>query len=324
MTFPFDALRYHYARWRRRRDAEAGLPPLSAEERTRVRHFRDAFRRLPVNVLDDMTATEADWAEAMNRLRELALHADPRAFQRWDVIAARMAHTSSPATPVELAALRAHPEWETRWRHVLREVPAGRPVPYAEFPESSESLIQTVHHVMQLERLTSHRVENWNAIVEFGGGFGGMCRALHTLGFRGQYLIYDLPPMVLLQRWYLEQVGLGDDSHTRVATTSEFVELANFVRDIPAGAHALFLATWSLSEAPMALRERVKPLVERMGHYFIGFQGRYGEVDNAAYFAKSWLRANHTERIAHRPDDFYMSGMAGVTAVAPPAAGGGT
>lgn len=310
--FPFDSLRHRYKRWRVLHDAEAGLPPLSAEERASIALLRDAFRRIPVNSLEGMSSTEADWAEAMNRLRELALSADPRAFQRWDVIAARMAHTSSPATPVELAALQSHPDWVGRWRGLLREVPAGRPVPYGPLPGSSETLIQTVYHVMQHERLSGLRVEDLDAIVEFGGGFGGLCRVMHALGFRGRYLIYDLPPIVLLQRYYLERVGLGDQSPAHVRATSDFGELAEFVERIAPGERALFWATWSLSETPLALRERVKPLVERIGTYFIGYQGRYGEVDNADYFANRWLdgarRIEQRERIAHRPDDYYAAG----------------
>src|SRR5471032_1224305 len=118
--FPFDSLTYHYRRWRRLRDGEAGLPRATPSERREIAAFHEAFRRIPVNRVDGMSTTEADWAEAMNRLRELALHADPRAFQRWDVIAARMAHTDSPATPIELAALRHDAEWSSRWEPALR------------------------------------------------------------------------------------------------------------------------------------------------------------------------------------------------------------
>ena len=307
--FPFASLRYHYHRWRVLHDAEAGLPPLSADDRASIRLFRQAFHRIPVNALHGMSATEADWAEAMNRLRELALSADPRAFQRWDVIAARMAHTSSPATPVELAALQSHPDWDTRWRDALREVPAGRPVMYAPLPHSSETLIQTVHHVMQLERLTEQRADRWGAIVEFGGGFGGMCRVLHALGFRGRYLIYDLPPIVLLQRYYLERTGMGAASGTNVVATSDFATLHAFVEGISERERAVFLATWSLSESPVAVRELMKPLVQRIGRYFIGYQGRYGEVDNVDYFTNHWLPGTRRiEGIKHRPDDYYLAG----------------
>ena len=45
-------------------------------------------------------------------------------------------------------------------------------------------------------------------IVEFGGGYGSMCRLLHKLGFSGQYFIYDLPEFVALQRYFLKSIGM--------------------------------------------------------------------------------------------------------------------
>jgi hypothetical protein len=307
--FPFDSLRFHYRRWRALRDAERGLASPTASERAAIAVLRDGFRQLPVERTDGLLATEADWAGAMNRLRELGLTADPRAFQRWDVVIARMAPTSSPETPIELAALQAHPEWDTRWRVALRDVPIGRPNSYAGYPESSEILIQTVHHVMRLEALAGRRVDECDVIVELGGGFGGLCRVMHALGFCGRYLLYDLPPFALLQRYFLSGAGIFLEGDERVRITSDFAELESFVSTIQPADRAAFWATWSLSETPVALRERVKPLVERIGHYCIGYQGAYGEVDNVAFFTDCWLTGpRQQERIAHRPNDYYLAG----------------
>lgn len=254
--------------------------------------------------------TEADWNGAMNRLRELGASADPRAFQRWDVIIARMAHVDSPASDPELAALRADREWESRWRPALVEVSAGRPLPYSECPESSEVLIQTAHNILRFERLSGRRVSEWESIVEFGGGFGGMCRLAHALGFSGSYLIFDLAPFTLLQGYYLTETGiLGRGS--RVALTSDFAEMERFVGAGAARGASCLVGTWSLSETPVALRERVKPLVETIGHYWLAFQGRYGEVDNLDYFTRCWPGGSQLERILHRPDDYYLVGAAG-------------
>ena len=132
--FPFDSIRFHAHRWRALRDAERGLPPATAAERAEIDALREGFQRLAVEPTHGLLPTAADWAGAMNRLRELGRTADPRAFQRWDVIIARMAPTSSPETPIELAALEAHADWDSRWRPALRDVPIGRPNQYAEYP----------------------------------------------------------------------------------------------------------------------------------------------------------------------------------------------
>ena len=42
----------------------------------------------------------------------------------------------------------------------------------------------------------------------------------------------------------------------------------------------------------------------------MAFQGHYGQVDNHAYFLHDWPSNERTiERIAHRPDDYYMASV---------------
>ncbi|MES2179032.1 MAG: putative sugar O-methyltransferase [Gemmatimonadota bacterium] len=309
--FPFDSLHFHWNRWRALRAAEAGLPRLAEHERAKIANFKEKFRRLPVAPVTGVPPNAADWNSAMNRLRDLGASADPRAFQRWDVIEARMAHVNSPATADELAALKASADWASRWRPAIREVEIGRPHRYWQYRDSSEVLIQTVYHVMRLELLSGRRVEDWDVVVEFGGGFGGLCRVMHTLGFSGRYWILDLPPFTLLQQYYLAEAGIMTRDSHRVVATSELSDLEAFVATIPPDAAAVFWATWSLSETPVALRERIKPLVARIGNYCLAYQGTYGDVNNTEYFQHHWFGASpNVERIAHRANDYYMANRA--------------
>ncbi|HEX9484962.1 MAG TPA: putative sugar O-methyltransferase [Gemmatimonadaceae bacterium] len=302
-----DSLKFRVGRWRALRAAERGLAPPTPKERARIDALHAGFAELPIAPIDGLDPNEADWNGAMNRLRQLGMRADPRAFQRWDVIVARMAHMESPATAPELAALRADAAWESRWRDAIREVDVGRPSQYALHPSSSEALIQTVYHVRELEELSERRVDEWDVVVEFGGGFGGLCRVMHALGFRGRYLIFDLPAFTLLQRYYLDQTGVLGGGNVRV--TSDLRDLDAFVNGITPNERAVFWATWSLSETPMTLRERIKPLVQQIGNYCIAYQGRYGDVDNVRYFADHWISGeSRIRRIEHRPDDYYLAG----------------
>ncbi len=299
---------YRLRKWWELRRAEWPLPAATPAESAEAAELRRAFTVLPEVPTTGVSEHEADWNSAMNRLRQLGMHADPRAFQRWDVIVARMAHVNSPASAIELSALRSDPDWETRWRAAIEEVETGFPIPFDQYPHSSEVLIQTAYHTRELERLSGRRVSEWDVIVEFGGGFGGLCRLMYTrLGFRGRYLIFDLPPFSLLQGYYLEANGLTESSG--VTLTSDWGVLEQFVNGIAPGDQAVFWATWSLSETATDLRARVAPLVARIGHYCIAFQGEYNGVDNTRYFNSNWVAGPRTiERIAHRPDDFYMAG----------------
>ena len=302
-------LRFHYGRWRGVRHAARGLAPSSAAELALIDELRAGCRALRVADTSHGTPNEADWATAVNRLRHLALHADPRAFLRWDVIIERMAVRHSPVTPIELAALRARSDWESRWRRAIRECEAGRPFRYAGWPESSEPLIQTAYTLARLETLAGRPVAEWDAIVEFGGGFGSLCRLTHQLGFRGRYVIFDLPPFTLLQRYFMRSAGVLSEDDARIVSTSDLSELERQIAALPPAAWSMFVACWSLSETPLALRERIRPLVGRIGRYAIVYQERYGEVDNVEYFANHWLAgARHTQRIVHRAGDHLLVG----------------
>jgi hypothetical protein len=305
------SLRFHYGRWRGVRDATRGLAPPSAAERVLIGELRAGCRALPVEDTARGTPNEADWSMAMNRLRHLVLHADPRAFLRWDVIVERMAVRNSPVTPIELAALQGRADWESRWRRAIRECDAGRPFRYAGWPESSEPLIQTAYTLARLETLAGRPVAEWDAVIEFGGGFGSLCRLMHQLGFRGRYVIFDLPPFTLLQRYFLRSAGVLRADDDRIALTSDISELEAHVAALPPAAWQMFVACWSLSETPLALRERIRPLVERIGRYAVVYQERYGEVDNVDYFTNGWLTGTrHTQRIVHRASDHLLVGGA--------------
>ena len=304
-------LRFHYGRWRGVQAATRGLGPASAAERALIDALREACRALPEQETAGRTPNEADWATAMNRLRRLALHADPRAFRRWDVIVERMAVRHSPITPIELAALQARADWESRWRRAIRECEAGRPYPYAGWPESSEPLIQTAYTLARLESLAGRPVHAWDDVIEFGGGFGNLCRLAHQLGFRGRYLVFDLAPFTHLQRYFLGSAGILREHGDRIVLTSDLAELERYVGALPPDAWSMFVACWSLSETPLALRDRVRPLVERIGRYAVVYQERYGEVDNVDYFTNHWVvGTRHTQRIAHRAGDHLIVGGA--------------
>ena len=305
------SLRFHYGRWRGVRDATRGLAPATADERALIEELRAACRALPEEPTEGRTPNEADWATAMNRLRRLALTADPRAFLRWDVIVERMAVRRSPATPTELAALQARADWESRWRRAIRECEAGRPVRYAGWPESSEPLIQTAYTLARLETLAGRTVDAWDDVIEFGGGFGSLCRLARQLGFRGRYVIFDLPPFTHLQRYFLRSAGILREHDDRIVLTSDLSELERYVGALSPDAWSIFVACWSLSETPLALRDRIRPLVERIGRYAVVYQERYGEVDNVDYFRNHWVvGTRHTQRIVHREGDHLLVGGA--------------
>ena len=74
----------------------------------------------------------------------------------------------------------------------------------------------------------------------------------------------------------------------------------------------MFLATWSLSEAPIAVREQVLPLLATIGNVLVGYQERFGEIDNRMFFADlAQARPDivwKNESILQLPGNWYLFG----------------
>jgi hypothetical protein len=296
------------------------LPSPSTEETRLLAGLRAAFRELPVRETAAATPSEAAWAANMSRLRDLVLSRDPREFLRWDVISDTMFVSGADYVSTELKFLEGRSDWDPRWREAIRESPVGRPVPCRFHPASSGNLIHHAYHVARFEEKTAVRVRDLDFVFEFGGGYGSMCRLFHSLGFRGKYVIYDLPPFAALQAYFLESLGLPVQGASEAATPragiaclSDLGSLrAALGEHVQAGNGALFLATWSVSESPVVVRSAVLPLAARFGSFLIAYQDRFGEVDNVEFFA-GWRKtiggvAWHAWPIEHLPGNHYLVG----------------
>ena len=267
------------------------LPPATDAERTALADLREAFRSIPVMNTVSALPSERAWLANMNRLRELVLTRDPRRFLRWDVVAHTMFLAHAPYVRMELRYLQSRPDWSHRWSRAIGEDSVGDPNRYFFYPASSANLIHHAYHLAQFEERSGCRVDQMDDIVEFGGGYGSMCRLVHRLGFAGRYLIFDLPAFSALQRFFLESLSFPVvapptwlASRRGVCCTSEIEVFESLCADAARSDSPMFLATWSLSEAPLSLRDHVMRSVSRFKAFLIGYQDRFGEVDNLAAF----------------------------------------
>src|SRR5205085_1427466 len=115
---------------------------------------------------------------------------------------------SNSATALkELRLLRRSSRWP-RWKSALRENAVGKPVPLLIRGSTSGIQVHHTYHIAQFEEATGAAIGDMRLIFEFGGGYGSMCRQAHLLGFRGKYVIFDLPEFSALQRYFLRSIGL--------------------------------------------------------------------------------------------------------------------
>lgn len=179
-----------------------------------------------------------------------------------------------------------------------------------------------VSHLYLLKLATGATVTDFETILEFGAGTGEGADVAARLGFRGAYVLYDLPQMVLLQRYWLRLAGrpsylvghevapsalsqlpgrlrgraaLVSSLHTAADSGTPYLPLALEAT----GARlvdTLFLGFWSFTEASPAAREHIDAVVKQLGAIALSFNSFIQRMDNIDFlgqFARGLL-ATHS------------------------------
>lgn len=264
-------------------------PPTQREQKL-IDELRSAFANIPQALADSKSEAANRWAQFQESLRSLVLSRDPREFLSWDIVSRTMFLVFSPYAVKELAYLKRRKDWEARWKYALQETRVGRPAPFLLYPRTSANLIHDAYNLCAFGEATGLVPERFHNILEFGGGYGSMCRLLFNLGFDGRYVIYDLPPFSNLQSYYLNSVGIPVLSKKSLASNEKGVALVSTGEDLLLSAEpftkqeSLFIAAWSISETSVDVRRRFLNQAAECDAFLIAYQRRFGEVDNCRFF----------------------------------------
>ena len=135
-------------------------------------------------------------------------------------------------------------------------------------------------------------VKDYDLILEFGGGYGGMAKICNSMGFNNMYYIYDLPQIKKIQQFHLEKLNIkhtivDDVNNLKNIVTSEFSK------------KKLFIATWSLSEVDDNLREKIVDIIKDFDSVLIIFQHNnpFNNNNNYNYFYSSGLFQERFKKI---------------------------
>ena len=292
----------------------------SSSELELIDELKNRFQDLSHPQSENMPPSQAAWANNMNRLRQLVLNENPREFLRWDVVLESMFVTHSRYIQRELSFLKRQQDWNTRWCEAIKESQQGHPFPYPFYPSSSGNLIHHAYHLAQFEQRLHVSVQDMQCVLEFGGGYGSMCRLFHRLGFKGTYIIFDLPPFTALQWYFLKSVGITiqathslDSRANGVICVSDPEDLKVVLSRHDHKNKTMFISNWAISETPMSTRDSLLPLIEMVDYFLISFQHYFGEMDNIRYFT-GWQKRFDDQviwqnwEIEHLPGNSYLVG----------------
>lgn len=264
------------------------LPPATAREAEFVVEFREGILRMEASG----TACQF-WSESRTELRRLIIHDNPRQFLQWPIIRKTMSAICPTYSWRYLLAIRRRPDFNSRFKNLLRRRDhVGRAVCYPFYPWTTADTIQRLYHIHISWESLGIAPSEFQYVCEFGGGYGELCRCFYGTGFNGHYILHDFPELLCLQRYYLSHFGIpfnGTDrqSNSFVTAHTSLEEWEKSTR--AATGKGLFVATWSLSEAPVELRDRVRHVVQDKCHaVLIAAQPGIFGYDNVTYF-RTWL-----------------------------------
>jgi len=264
------------------------------------------------------------WQRHLQAIATSVLHDDVETFTRWPVMAQTMFVGDYEDTARQFAALTALPDWERRWKPALVESPVGGPTPSRIHPPSSGNLIRQAYTLARFEAEARAPIDAFEQIVEFGGGFGALCRLALRLGFKGRYVIVENQPVRALLRWYLLCSGIAPAPDgalpERGVCTVPGTALADIFADVLPDGEArrtAFLANWSLSETRPEVRDAVFHTLRRaqVDAIWVVYQQHFG-VHNGAVFTtaiKNFLNVYEASIRPFQPDapdDDYAYGHA--------------
>lgn len=103
--------------------------------------------------------------------------------------------------------------------------------------------VQLLGHLL-INGFTAEKLSKMDKIVEIGGGVGDLADIIYKLGFKGDYYLYDFEELHVVQKYLHDSLGL-----TKVQYVTDSGPLHGLDID-------LTIATWSLTEMPMHLRDQ--------------------------------------------------------------------
>jgi hypothetical protein len=277
-----------------------------------IQKLRSRINDLPPLGKDEKT-TDPQWVMFRQNLRDDIQQDDSMNFLKWRVIRQTMFHN---AKSEELEYLMGLGQWQDI-KAAIQESEVGGPRPYGRMKTSSGNLIHQAYSLFRFLETSNLKVSELDQIVEFGGGYGCMCRLVHRLGFKGRYIIFDLPEFLSLQSYYLEMTLGSPQSYGTVSEEKSIIVFLSNIEDLSKqisldGRTDLFIALWSLSESPHQLRREILAATGNPQNYLIAFQNSFEGKDNTEFFKMMMKnRSNYDWKesgIGHLPNNNYLFG----------------
>jgi hypothetical protein len=197
-----------------------------------------------------------EWRDNKNNLKECLLSGNSFLDSPMIMNAMLMNDTSLASEELSLIV----DEEELDYSEILNEPAIHRthlsPLPIDGKMISTNNSIHHLYHLQRHLKTTGKEVEDFNSIIEWGGGFGNFAKLMFKANPEIQrYDIIDIPEFSCLQNIYLsaifgeENVNLITEDNIALADNKINLIPNSFLGDVEFGNYDSFVSTWALSES---------------------------------------------------------------------------
>jgi len=134
-----------------------------------------------------------------------------------------------------------------------------------------------VPHIEQFEK-TVKSFSDLDYIFEFGAGYGRLCRLIHEAGFKGQYVIFDFPELICLQKYYLHKNGIKN-----ITFISDIREVVK-----PTTSNNCFISMSALEESPEEIFDHFLSYASDFKSFLLLFSGGRGKFKKQLMTEGDW------------------------------------
>jgi hypothetical protein len=241
--------------------------------------------------------TSNHWDSVTRDIKNKIIFEDISNFLHWHNIVETMFINSKDVATYEFNILSNSPSWPI-YKEAIKDLWPGSPPSSTIYPESNNNAIHQLYHLYMFEQRYGS-ILNAKKIVEFGGGYGCLCSIIKKLGYTGEYIIIDFPEFHLIQKYYLNSLGITNFIQKTAPSISDFQS-------------ATFFAFWSLSESEPSFRQGfVNNYFSGLNNFLMSYQVSYDSYNNVEFFNNIKQRYGFEvseTHLEHIPQNFYIFG----------------
>lgn len=166
-----------------------------------------------------------------------------------------------------------------RYRLILSENTFGHPILSKKYEFTSINKLHQFHHLLFLKKNLNYNLKDKN-VLEIGGGYGLLSSIIFEFIKPKKIIIFDLKIFNFIQKIYLQNI-----LKKNIMNKIKFFHNLNLTRSFfNNNKPNITFAMWSLSEMPINLREQLIPIIFKSDTILIGYQSKFENINNFAYF----------------------------------------